>query len=414
MSHYLSRYFFVMCPVFFIGTTVAMQKTIYHVHGQAHFAIKAQDVAWFKNIAAGKGFDPNAKYASSAENYTDNTILHFLLLYKPATPEFIREVFTIIASLPQFDPNVTDKEGITPLMLLFMRHKKRPLPADCLQSLFSLLLALPTIDVTIENKRKITAIDYAPLSVDFIRPLIERGAQPLLSRFWDARQKQPEVFDYLVKNSNAAVFYAISQYDLELFRKTIALPTFKPNAFYKEVTPLMFALQTTKSYNRTSQETFVILDALLQVPGVDINLISPDNFTSAFSYAALAGVPYVRYVMTHGMRMRPIDYEFVVEEGAPGVLDYIKKLPIELQQDSGSPECESEKRLAPPPGQDTVEQSFKTVEDHQSMIDDEKKCAHCQAPNCNQYCGGCKQVYYCSVDHQRADWPEHKKKFHQL
>jgi hypothetical protein len=37
-----------------------------------------------------------------------------------------------------------------------------------------------------------------------------------------------------------------------------------------------------------------------------------------------------------------------------------------------------------------------------------KKCAVCGAPT-TLTCGRCRGVYYCSRDHQRSDWPQHRK-----
>lgn len=35
-------------------------------------------------------------------------------------------------------------------------------------------------------------------------------------------------------------------------------------------------------------------------------------------------------------------------------------------------------------------------------------CAKCSKPNCVQWCGQCKKVYYCSAECQKADWKAHK------
>jgi MYND finger len=37
-----------------------------------------------------------------------------------------------------------------------------------------------------------------------------------------------------------------------------------------------------------------------------------------------------------------------------------------------------------------------------------KKCAVCGAPT-TLTCGRCRGIYYCSRDHQRSDWPQHRK-----
>lgn len=40
---------------------------------------------------------------------------------------------------------------------------------------------------------------------------------------------------------------------------------------------------------------------------------------------------------------------------------------------------------------------------------DEKICHVCFV-RCKTACSGCRQVYYCSIDHQTTDWDNHKKK----
>lgn len=40
--------------------------------------------------------------------------------------------------------------------------------------------------------------------------------------------------------------------------------------------------------------------------------------------------------------------------------------------------------------------------------DTPKYCAHCAQVGCTERCGGCKEVYYCSTECQKADWKVHK------
>lgn len=36
------------------------------------------------------------------------------------------------------------------------------------------------------------------------------------------------------------------------------------------------------------------------------------------------------------------------------------------------------------------------------------KCAICKK-TANQKCGGCHLIYYCTKEHQKTDWKNHKK-----
>lgn len=45
------------------------------------------------------------------------------------------------------------------------------------------------------------------------------------------------------------------------------------------------------------------------------------------------------------------------------------------------------------------------------MMDDEKKCRLCSAKSTSK-CSNCKQAYYCTVAHQKADWKQHKLNCH--
>ena len=37
------------------------------------------------------------------------------------------------------------------------------------------------------------------------------------------------------------------------------------------------------------------------------------------------------------------------------------------------------------------------------------KCEICNSKLNLSFCGRCKSIYYCSKEHQKQDWPEHKK-----
>lgn len=38
----------------------------------------------------------------------------------------------------------------------------------------------------------------------------------------------------------------------------------------------------------------------------------------------------------------------------------------------------------------------------------EKYCAVCEVESNLKACSGCGEIYYCSVEHQKQDWKQHK------
>lgn len=42
------------------------------------------------------------------------------------------------------------------------------------------------------------------------------------------------------------------------------------------------------------------------------------------------------------------------------------------------------------------------------LIQADNYCVACCKPNCTTRCSGCKNVYYCSPEHQNSDWRMHK------
>ncbi len=382
----------------------------------AHIALMKGDLARFKKIVTATGFDPNVRWGGA-------TLLHVLihqlhtdrLQIVKHNPQFIKEALTILLSLPGLNPNMRDSGGQTPLeLLLSVNQDYFPISIEMLRFIFFSLLALPTIDLTGENQEQ-SEIDYAPLSIEFIKPLIERGAQPRLDIFIRAKEKQPELYDYLIKNSDAAIFYAITEFDMTLLQRVTSSPTFRPNAFYKReltsCTPFMYVLHTAKDKKRTPQEIFIMLDTLLCVPGTNINLTNPQGF-SAVAFAAEAGVDYVKYVRAKGASWTAADLHVIFTEAEPSVLDFIKNEEVTVpQRDEMRPD--QNKRFAPPSGKYTFGQVYEAMKCRILMDKEKKKCAHCKKLDCTKYCSLCKQAYYCSVDHQRADWENHKREFHQ-
>ncbi len=403
----MSRYFLGIATIFFTcSSTVAMQKVSMDiVKNAAHEAILRTDLAEFKKIAASPGFDPNVTFEG-------DTLFHALLTLKACTTEFIKEIGSILVKFATFRPNIKNDSGLTPLMLLFIRDKEQSLGNDCLKFLFTSLLALPKLDLKVETEEMMTAIDFAPLSLEFIKPLVERGAQPDVDTFSQAK-KHLEVYDYLIRNSDSAVFYAIITFDLALLRRVISLSSFKPHSLYKNNwTPVMFAIHVAKTAQRNSEDIFLLCDLLLGVRGTDINFCV--NGYTAFAHAALAGVPYVAYVVARKIRViMPRDYYWAEKEGAPGVFDFIKKQEAGMHPNSNDPHWQWGKRFVLPPGKYTYEESMKAFKDREHMDAEKKKCAHCNKPDCSKRCSWCKQSYYCSEAHQRADWDNHKKNFHQ-
>ncbi len=399
--------------IFSATTSLAMQTSakdmaaLSSAYGkpEVHCAIYTRDLANFKKIIALPNFDPN-----QTDDEGETALMLVLQDTGRYTPDFIKEVFTSLLTLPRMNPNLKNRGGVTPLMSVLMYTHRKSLPNEFVYELFKALLALPKLDVTVEHDGY-SAIDVVEMNLDYVRPLIERGAQPrILDTFERAKKTSKEVYEYLIKNSDVAVHYALYIKDKELFRSIIASPTFNPNKFYKKKeTPLMWALHRAEDPTRWTQEyTFEVVTALLNVPGIDINACSVENY-SALTVAMRSGLDYTMFLRERGAQIRvPVDYHFARKYGAPGVFDYVRKLEIKTRLASGA-----DKKLAPPPGQYTIEEAMQGIETRKHMLEEKKKCGHCKKPNCTLRCSVCRQVYYCSVDHQRADWDQHKKNFHQ-
>lgn len=55
-----------------------------------------------------------------------------------------------------------------------------------------------------------------------------------------------------------------------------------------------------------------------------------------------------------------------------------------------------------------MDMAFAT-DSNSKILKTEKKCAQCTTPQCKEFCGRCKKVYYCSVGCQKKHWKTHKK-----
>lgn len=318
---------------------------------EAQEALVANDLIRFKAIIAAEDFDP-----------TKCPIIYYIIFnLSDWNPQFICEAINSLIASPRFNPNITiadptvrsDDRSVTPLRALF-RYVGRSASRDQVKSLFTALLAHQAIDVTIEHN-KFSVVDEVPLSHDFIQPLIERGAQPEMSTFTRAKKQNKEVYEYMIKHSDAAVIYAIFMNNLNLLRTIISAPRFKPQALYKKRdTPLMFALHCAVGKRHSQQELLKIIEALITVSGTDINFTNTQQ-ERALTYALVAGLDYVKYLLEHGaLLLLPDHYYLAQANGAPGVFDFIRNLPGTVKPGTAHPEWDTRKGCTPPGG--TVEQ----------------------------------------------------------
>lgn len=389
-----------------------------------HFAILKKDQAMIVQYME----DPNIP------DEVGETPLMFAMTLACNQQEFpvayIREIASRLIAHPSFDPNRKHREGYTALMRALDLARKNPsLPlSDIFLFIVKRLLALRATDPNIENEVGTTAIDCGPMDMVYMPLLLNRGTKPKLPKtFVEAAESAPAVYHYLLENSEFAVHFAIAQQDQRLFDQIIALPTFNPNALFGVETPLMWALifpfkhrehrPRYQDDDAAEKFTLYVVRKLIDHPRIQINLKNEKN-ECALDYAMIAGKKFVELLMSKGPSGIHFDtghYKFAEKNGAPGVLEFLKgikaTLPAPREDDQGE-----HRAAALPSGVYTFEELNNAYDARQRVLQKEqeaRRCAICKKAEDVKVCLLCRQVYYCSKEHQRQDWPNHKLAMHQ-
>lgn len=304
-------------------------------------------------------------------NITDEEGYTALMRAATATGHNHEDIIRLLLSTDNINPNIQSKEhGVTALMSAVVA---------CSPEIVKLILQLPTINVNIQAKSKRTALIWAinrghlrdtgcseVVKLLLAMPDINintHGAKLPLEELLQGSSVAP-----LIKNKidelTAQAFKAVKDNDLATLKKI------------------------------TSQ---IVIDSL-----TDANLPEEASSDSEIDLVKAKAKTGGNTLLDKAFAANQPEIILHILQVAEDPRELLARLPFE----SISPSCAIFELLVNLAyGQHLP---INTIENPQSKDTDTKFCQIC-AHHATQFCGACKQVYYCSEKCQKSDWENHKQ-----